>query len=120
MDVESHGYAPALRVASGDPVSSVLYDKISGGGNFGELMPQGAPPLSDANIALVETWIMELSMTDTSIYDIQSGVIAEGTIVSVIGVVTAGSGETPDGSVAFYIQDGSGEYFFQGFSLIIK
>ncbi len=110
VDVESHGYAPALRVASGDPVSSVLYDKISGGGNFGQQMPQGAPPLSDANIALVETWIMELSMTDTSIYDIQSGVIAEGTIVSVIGVVTAGSGETPDGSVAFYIQDGSGEY----------
>ena len=26
------------------------------------------------------------------------------------GVVTAGSGETPDGSVAFYLQDGTGQY----------
>ncbi len=71
VDVESHGYAPALRVASGDPVSSVLYDKISGGGNFGQQMPPyPQPPLSDANIALVETWIMELSATEPTTPDL--------------------------------------------------
>ncbi len=46
----------------------------------------------------------------TSIYDIQSGAVTEGTAVIVNGTVTAGSGETPDGSVAFYMQDGTGQY----------
>ena len=46
----------------------------------------------------------------TSIYDIQSGSVTEGTAVIVNGTVTAGSGETPDGSVAFYMQDGTGQY----------
>ena len=50
------------------------------------------------------------ALTATPISDIQSGVIAEETVVTITGTVTAGSGETPDGSVAFYLQEGTGQY----------
>ena len=53
---------------------------------------------------------LEGSSTDTTIYTIQSGSFPDSTVVTVRGVVTAGSGETPDGSVAFYLQDGTGQY----------
>ncbi len=46
----------------------------------------------------------------TSIYDIQSGAVTEGTAVIVNGTVTAGSGETPDGNGSIYMQDGTGQY----------
>jgi len=46
----------------------------------------------------------------TPIENIQTGIVAEGTIVTIMGVVTAGSGETPDGSASFYLQEGTGQY----------
>ncbi|SVB96002.1 uncharacterized protein METZ01_LOCUS248856, partial [marine metagenome] len=47
----------------------------------------------------------------TLIYDIQSGSFTDGTPVTIRGVVTAGTGETPDGSgLSIYIQDGQGQY----------
>lgn len=49
---------PSLnRVTPGDPASSYLYRKITGAGITGDRMPQGLPPLTDAQIALVRDWI---------------------------------------------------------------
>ena len=46
-----------LRVAPGNPDNSYLYRKITGAGITGDRMPQGRPPLSDAQIRLVRDWI---------------------------------------------------------------
>jgi hypothetical protein len=49
---------PALtRIEPGDPANSYLYRKITGAGITGDRMPQGGPPLSDAQISLVRDWI---------------------------------------------------------------
>lgn len=56
VNVRSQGYSPSLRVAPADPVSSVLYGKITGT-NFGNQMPLGGPLLSSADVALIEQWI---------------------------------------------------------------
>lgn len=45
------------RVAPSDPANSYLYRKITGAGITGDRMPQGLPPLSDAQIRLVRDWI---------------------------------------------------------------
>lgn len=45
------------RVAPNDPANSYLYRKITGAGITGDRMPQGLPPLGDAQIALVRDWI---------------------------------------------------------------
>jgi hypothetical protein len=46
-----------MRVAPNDVTNSYLYRKITGAGITGDRMPQGLPPLSDAEIALVRNWI---------------------------------------------------------------
>lgn len=49
---------PSLsRIAPNDPANSYLYRKIAGAGITGDRMPQGLPPLSDAQIALIRNWI---------------------------------------------------------------
>lgn len=49
---------PSLdRVEPGDPANSYLYRKIIGSGITGDRMPQGLPPLSEAQVALVRDWI---------------------------------------------------------------
>lgn len=49
---------PSLRrIAPGDPAISYLYRKITGAGITGDRMPQGQPPLSDAEIGLIRDWI---------------------------------------------------------------
>lgn len=49
---------PSLnRVKPFDPANSYLYRKITGAGITGDRMPQGLPPLSDAQIKLVRDWI---------------------------------------------------------------
>jgi len=45
------------RVLPNDPSNSYLYRKITGTGITGDRMPQGLPPLSDAQIKLVRDWI---------------------------------------------------------------
>lgn len=45
------------RIAPGDPANSYLYRKITGSGITGDRMPQGAPVLTEAQIALVRNWI---------------------------------------------------------------
>lgn len=46
-----------LRVAPNDPSNSYLYRKVTGAGITGDRMPQGSPPLSDAQLKLVRDWI---------------------------------------------------------------
>jgi hypothetical protein len=49
---------PSLqRVQPNDPDSSYLYRKLTGIGITGDRMPQGLPPLSTADLALVRDWI---------------------------------------------------------------
>ncbi len=64
------------------------------------------------NLLIVSLFMLSsiFAQVDTTIYTIQSGSFPDGTPVTVSGVVTAGSGETPDGSTAFYMQDSSGQY----------
>ena len=68
VDVSSEGinYGGALRVASGDPGSSVLYDKITNGGTYGGQMPP-SDLITSANRSLVQTWITELA-SDNSLF----------------------------------------------------
>jgi len=68
VDVPSEGvnYGGALRVASGGPGSSVLYDKITNGGTYGGQMPP-SDLIASANRSLVQTWITELA-SDNSLF----------------------------------------------------
>lgn len=63
VGVVSNGYAPALRVAPGDPASSVLYDKVAGTGQFGGAMPPGGA-LSPAAVEAIRVWISEGARDD--------------------------------------------------------
>jgi hypothetical protein len=53
------GYAPAVIVKPGDLLNSVLYQKITNTGRFGQLMPQGGPPLPASEIDKFRRWILE-------------------------------------------------------------
>jgi hypothetical protein len=46
-----------MRVSPGDPANSYLYRKITGSGITGDRMPDGLPPLTDAQIKLIRDWI---------------------------------------------------------------
>ena len=92
VDVVSQNYAPALRVTSGDPGSSVLYDKISGGGTYGGVMPPSGQ-MTASNIALVQTWITELGSANyITIADARNQAI--GTNVTIRGIVTTPNFQT--------------------------
>lgn len=56
VDAESPNYR-APRVEPGDPAASVLFDKISGGGVFGDRMPLGQDPLATSQIETIRRWI---------------------------------------------------------------
>ena len=107
VDVTSTNYSPALRVASGDPGSSVLYDKITGGGSYGgQMPPYGAGGLmSEANRSLVQTWITELSSAN---YITIAAARAEGdgASVTVRGMVTTPNYQTDH--TEYGLQDGTG------------
>ena len=71
VNVESSGYAPALRVESFSPDNSVLYNKISDTGVYGNIMPPSGS-ISQNDIALIAGWISEgaLETPDTGEGDI--------------------------------------------------
>ncbi|MFQ6604402.1 MAG: FlgD immunoglobulin-like domain containing protein [Fidelibacterota bacterium] len=111
VDVSAQGYS-ALRVASGDPSGSVLWNKINNTGVYGGQMPPGGM-LSQTDRDLVETWITELA-SGTTIYDIQYTADAsgdsplDGQVVTVTAIVTAefwGSGNKH-----MFIQDAPGPW----------
>ena len=47
------------RVVRFQPESSVLYDKVSGGGTYGSRMPLGLPALAPAVVESIRVWIAE-------------------------------------------------------------
>lgn len=53
-----------MRVAPGDPSNSYLYRKVIGSGITGDRMPQGLPPLTDAQIKLIRDWIRRGAAND--------------------------------------------------------
>ena len=57
VNVASTEMPALMRVKPNDPVNSYLYRKITGAGITGDRMPQGLPPLSDAQTKLVRDWI---------------------------------------------------------------
>lgn len=57
VNVPSVELPSIVRVKPGDPANSYLYRKITGAGITGDRMPQGLPPLTDAQIKLVRDWI---------------------------------------------------------------
>ena len=106
VDVTSSNYAPALRVVSGDPSTSVLYNKVANTGVNGGIMPQGGT-LTTEQIALISTWITELgAVTPISIAEARG--MAEGTEVTVQGIITATTWGTVGSSTQAAIQDDSG------------
>ena len=58
VGVRSAGYAPAQRVVAGDPVASVLHEKVARTGTFGTAMPPSTT-LPASEIALIRRWIEE-------------------------------------------------------------
>lgn len=103
VDVVSQGYAPALRVASGDPAASVLYNKVAGTGVHGATMGS----LSADQIALISTWITELGAAQTlSIADARGA--AEDSVVTIQGIITATTWGTVGSSTQAAIQDDTG------------
>ncbi|NQV41347.1 MAG: T9SS type A sorting domain-containing protein [Candidatus Marinimicrobia bacterium] len=106
VGVTSSNYAPALRVVSGDPSTSVLYNKVAGNGVNGQQMPQGGT-LTVEQIALISTWITELgAVTPISIAEARG--MADGTEVTVQGIITATTWGTVGSSTQAAIQDDSG------------
>ena len=103
VDVASsnNAYGGALRVASGDPNNSILYDKITNGGNYGDSMPPSGL-MSSANRTLVQTWISELS-TYTTIASARSQ--EEGSSATVRGIVTTPNFQTSN--TEYGLQDGT-------------
>lgn len=57
VNVPSVEMPQLARVTPGDPGNSYLYRKVTGSGITGDRMPQGGPPLSDAQLALIRDWI---------------------------------------------------------------
>ena len=57
--VSQLGYAPAVIVAPGDLLNSVLYQKITNTGRFGQLMPEGGPQIPLAERDKFRRWILE-------------------------------------------------------------
>ncbi len=57
VNVQSQGYA-GLRVASGDPAASVLWNKIENTGTYGGQMPPSGG-LSESDRDLIQIWITE-------------------------------------------------------------
>jgi len=49
----------AVRVVAGDPDASVLYDKLTGGGVYGQPMPPSGTPLPPAALETIRRWIAD-------------------------------------------------------------
>jgi len=103
VDVVSNGYAPALRVVSGNPTSSVLYNKVAGTGVNGQQMPVGGA-LSADQIALISTWITELTAI-TPITIAEARATALGETVTIEGIVTSPNFGTAGSRTEHTVQD---------------
>jgi hypothetical protein len=59
VDVPASGYPPFHIIEPFDPANSVLYNKITGTGRFGQRMPQGGPALPATETNKFRDWILE-------------------------------------------------------------
>lgn len=59
VNVTSFDWPPGVRVVPFDLANSVLYGKLASSVLFGSRMPLGRPPLPQAQIDKVKTWILE-------------------------------------------------------------
>jgi HYDIN/CFA65/VesB family protein len=59
VNVVTDGYAPAVRVKPFDLMNSVLYQKITNSGRYGQAMPQGTNGLPAAEADKFRRWILE-------------------------------------------------------------
>ena len=59
VNVTSQGYGAFQRVKPGDPMNSVLHQKIVGNTSFGDRMPKGGSPLAQADEEKIKKWIEE-------------------------------------------------------------
>ncbi|MBK6831901.1 MAG: c-type cytochrome [Flavobacteriales bacterium] len=57
VNVASTGYAPSLRIVPGDPAASVLWQKVTGSGEFGLTMPPNGTTLSFEELQTILDWI---------------------------------------------------------------
>ena len=57
VNVSSVEMPNLMRVTPNDPANSYLYRKVTGAGITGDRMPQGRPPLSEAQLRLIRDWI---------------------------------------------------------------
>ncbi|MEA3285851.1 MAG: FlgD immunoglobulin-like domain containing protein [Candidatus Marinimicrobia bacterium] len=103
VDVVSTNYAPALRVVSGDPTLSVLYNKVAGNGTNGQQMPVGGS-LTPDQIALIGTWITELGAV-IPITIAEARETPEGEVVTIEGIVTSGNFGTAGSRTEYTVQD---------------
>jgi len=106
VDVVSQGYAPNLRVASGDLTNSVLYGKITNSGQFGQQMPTSGS-LTPTEIALIAEWITELGAAQEMTIA-EARALEDGEIVTINGIVTSPNFQTTGASSGYHIQDATG------------
>ena len=59
VNVTSTGYPPAVRIKPFDLLNSVLYQKITNTGRFGQSMPQGSPLMLATDRDKFRRWILE-------------------------------------------------------------
>ncbi|MCF7807283.1 MAG: T9SS type A sorting domain-containing protein [Candidatus Marinimicrobia bacterium] len=88
VNVVSAGYAPELRVASGDTTHSVLFGKIKNSGDYGNVMPPTSTgnTVSAAELTTFRTWISELTPLVTIA---EAKTLPLETMVSIEGIVTS-------------------------------
>lgn len=64
VGVQSAQSPGTLRVSAGNPDASYLIDKLEGTASFGNQMPFGGPPLSQAEIDVIALWILQGAVDD--------------------------------------------------------
>ena len=66
VNVASSGYSGFQRVKPGDPMNSVLHQKIVGNTSFGDRMPKGGSALAQADEEKIKNWIQNGAVKDWS------------------------------------------------------
>ena len=66
VNVASSGYSGFQRVKPGDPMNSVLHQKIVGNTSFGDRMPMGGSALAQADEEKIKLWIQNGAVKDWS------------------------------------------------------
>jgi len=66
VNVASSGYSGFQRVKPGDPMNSVLHQKIVGNTSFGDRMPMGGSALAQADEEKIKNWIQNGAVKDWS------------------------------------------------------